>query len=901
MQKYSDGELQKLQAEGLLAERRHGAAAAGNYRAELPTLKQAITRLARDTLLRRGQAPDLIERLLPPPAPPPARRGMPTTGAVNIFALLIDFSDHEHELTREHIDKQLFGSPTNGFPYESLVHYYDRASYGKLMLSGTTFAWHRATISRAKVKTTDEGREALIREALNQLEDNGEDFTVYDADGDGVIDYFLVFWSGPTTGWRTFWWGQTCRFSDHTFKIGGCRLGKYSWQPEEKEVGKGFNVRTPIHETGHALGLPDLYDYEEDEGPKGGVGNIDMMDNSRYDFNCFSKWLLGWLEPVVVSSGSQTLTLSSSSDTDASSCVAIWPGLEQGDIFSEMFMVELRRRTQNDKHFPAAGLLVWHIDARLDEAGEGFAYDNSYTSHKLVRLMEADGREHIEAGGDADTADSYKVGTTIAAWTWPSSAWYSGKPSGVVVAPRKLNSSGDGIELRVRVEDLDKYVDGRVFDWRYYLERYPDLPEHGVNTRAEAERHWMSYGLREGRQGHLHFQVREYLSMYGDLEAAFGDDRGLAIEHYLLHGLQEGRVGVFALDGRVFDWQFYLNRYEDLRAHGVTGEAAAQLHWLTYGVKEGRQGHASFQASQYLALYSDLRANLGDDPWRAIEHYQTNGLAEGRVGVFALDPGVFDWSFYLQIHPDLPANGIDNEASARTHWLTFGIKEGRRASASFLAKRYLSLYQDLQTVFGGDLEASIRHYVEFGIGEGRGDALNTNVFDWQFYLGRYPDLPANGVSDETGAVGHWLRFGVREGRQGHREFDPRQYLAMYSDLRSAFGEDYGAAIEHYCTFGIAEGRAGVWPLEGRIFDWQYYLQRYEDLRQHGIRTAAGARTHWLTYGVDEGRVASTTFNSPWYLAHNVDVRAAVGARNYLGAIQHWLLHGIAEHRPGAPA
>ena len=57
-----------------------------------------------------------------------------------------------------------------------------------------------------------------------------------------------------------------------------------------------------IHETGHALGLPDLYDPEETNGigPKGGVGGLDMMDMNSGDLNGYFKFLLGWNRPTVV-------------------------------------------------------------------------------------------------------------------------------------------------------------------------------------------------------------------------------------------------------------------------------------------------------------------------------------------------------------------------------------------------------------------------------------------------------------------------------------------------------------------------------------------------------------------------------------------------------------------------
>ena len=39
------------------------------------------------------------------------------------------------------------------------------------------------------------------------------------------------------------------------------------------------------------------------------------------------------------------------------------------------------------------------------------------------------------------------------------------------------------------------------FDWKLYLERYPDLRAAGINTQEDAVGHWLEYGRAEGRWG----------------------------------------------------------------------------------------------------------------------------------------------------------------------------------------------------------------------------------------------------------------------------------------------------------------------------------------------------------------------------------------------------------------
>ena len=100
-----------------------------------------------------------------------------------------------------------------------------------------------------------------------------------------------------------------------------------------------------IHETGHALGLPDLYDYDTNP-PRGGVGHLDMMDSNWGDHNCFSKWLLDWITPIVISCNTGEVILNASGTSK--DAVLIWPNVGLDDIFSEFFMVQNRHRAGND-------------------------------------------------------------------------------------------------------------------------------------------------------------------------------------------------------------------------------------------------------------------------------------------------------------------------------------------------------------------------------------------------------------------------------------------------------------------------------------------------------------------------------------------------------------------------
>ncbi len=370
--------------------------------------------------------------------------GLPSIGTVQMFALLIEFADDPHTTPATAVDTQLFGPGFfANFPYESLHAFYDRSSYGQLDIQGATLGWYATAYPRAQVAETTAGREALIWEAITHFDAEGHDFSVYDNDGDGQIDNFLVFWTGPIGEWAEFWWGYNTHYQDSSKTVDGVRLGNYSWQWEAPQ-GSTFTPRVVIHETGHALGLPDYYDYDEAVGPGGGVGGLDQMDGNWGDHNCFSKYMLGWLEPTVVNAGRVAVTLAPASGEPEAAIVMNGAPAEP---FGEYFMVQHRSREGNDAELPADGVLIWHVESTLGEFGR-FAFNNSYTDHKLLRLMEADGLEEIEQLlGSADAGDFYSTGDELSSDTSPSSNRYDGAPTNVTLS--ELVSSANGASMTV--------------------------------------------------------------------------------------------------------------------------------------------------------------------------------------------------------------------------------------------------------------------------------------------------------------------------------------------------------------------------------------------------------------------------------------------------------------------
>jgi M6 family metalloprotease-like protein len=272
-------QIERSRRDGTLAARIAQAKSYGNYKIapRLAARMREKLRLAASAAgLAKGTKSGAVDRIM---APPPAWVGLPTKGTVKVLALLIAFSDYPPTTPAETFASRLFGDGQGGPPFDSLRNFYRRSSYNQLEIQGNVLGWYTTPYARSTVVETDAGRESLIKEALTFYNQQGHDFSQYDNDGDGVIDYFCVFWTGPHGEWASFWWGYETGFYDSSFRLDGKRLSNYSWQWELYGYPNGtFDPTTIIHETGHALGVPDYYDYDDSVGPGGGVGGLDIMD-----------------------------------------------------------------------------------------------------------------------------------------------------------------------------------------------------------------------------------------------------------------------------------------------------------------------------------------------------------------------------------------------------------------------------------------------------------------------------------------------------------------------------------------------------------------------------------------------------------------------------------------------
>ncbi len=324
------------------------------------------------------------------------RDGIPylnSVGNPKILVLPISIKGYERNATSSNLERIKKAFKGQNDVWQSVESYYNISSFGKLNLDITVAgSWYQSNKTPAEIDQGDtetEGVETLINEAVAWYKQkNSTNGLEFDSDEDGYIDAVWCVYSCPnytkdaslssytTTCWAYTYWADN-EANEKSPSVGTFGWASYDFMDEGYGSSKS-DAHTFIHETGHMMGLDDYYDYNVASATDGSspMGYIDMMDANIIDHNVYSKWVLGWVTPFVVT-GTGTITISPSSTTGECLVIPTSKGW-QGSPFEEYIMLELYTpdnlnkkdsASQYTKSTPQAftvnGVRIYHVDSRL--------------------------------------------------------------------------------------------------------------------------------------------------------------------------------------------------------------------------------------------------------------------------------------------------------------------------------------------------------------------------------------------------------------------------------------------------------------------------------------------------------------------------------------------------------
>lgn len=329
------------------------------------------------------------------------RSNYPTIGKGNrSLVVLVEFDDVKFTVDnpKEYFTRQLNEPGFSDYGGQgSALDYYLAASNG--LYAPQFDVYGPVKVSREVSYFDGMGNSAmslLIKESLTTLHDSGEvDFSNYDLDNDGVIDTVFFYYAGygkADSDTQTIWPHQfDYRYlssfgASNSLRLDGKSVGPYACANELKGINPNTGkqpwkdgsepwvdgIGAFVHEYGHVLGLPDLYDTNPTEGVEVITpGDWSVMCSGSYNFNgcvpplysAYEQWLCRWLEFTDAKDGTH-YDVPALGKSDKPSAVRILiPASENGSMFQpEYFVIESRDNSGWDACFPNSGLMVWRIN-----------------------------------------------------------------------------------------------------------------------------------------------------------------------------------------------------------------------------------------------------------------------------------------------------------------------------------------------------------------------------------------------------------------------------------------------------------------------------------------------------------------------------------------------------------
>lgn len=324
----------------------------------------------------------------------------PATGKLRTLVVPIVWNDHK-DLANEHtleILRQSLGRVQNAdgsvADYTassdySLSSYFDMASYGKLQVESYISDWyyHSYTFSAAKnMILAAEEANAIVQDIMARNPQT--DWKQFDADHDGWLDAVVFINTGAPNGLYEI-------FSNSgAFHSAG-------YLPQKQEEGPAVNAftsislgflhrnitqstqgalsaRVLIHEFSHGLGVEDYYD--KTASGIDAVGRYDMQSQNVGDWNVYSKFAAGWVEPTVISdalfANGNSVELTLRSFAKYGDCILIPAAGESfdGSPFGEYLLVDFYtndgvHRYDSAKYGlnDAEGVRIYHVNAKQME------------------------------------------------------------------------------------------------------------------------------------------------------------------------------------------------------------------------------------------------------------------------------------------------------------------------------------------------------------------------------------------------------------------------------------------------------------------------------------------------------------------------------------------------------
>ena len=325
--------------------------------------------------------------------------------------------------------------PSEGY---SLSAYYDIASHGKHHIESYITDWVDAPYTfeeKREANPVDDDMADKIITIVRTMYPN-MDWSRFDRNSDGILDSVIFISASGDQELAMFSYGGAAHHSrGYTDDHAGT-----PYNPNMKDfisIGTGMldSKNVVIHEYAHSFGIIDYYDvtYSGIDA----VGGYDMQSQSVGDWNAYSKYAVGWIEPEVVtgleSGESVDITVGVMGETGDAIVIPAAESEFDGP-FGEYIMVDLFADSGINKYDAeyyglagVTGVRIYHVNANMEHRTLTNMYYDEFdigTVH-YANDEKPSGLYHIELlqkGGDNTFTDLSGTITNVS----PADFFYEG-------------------------------------------------------------------------------------------------------------------------------------------------------------------------------------------------------------------------------------------------------------------------------------------------------------------------------------------------------------------------------------------------------------------------------------------------------------------------------------------
>jgi len=257
----------------------------------------------------------------------------------------------------------------------------------------------------------DKNPEMMVKEACELADELGVDFSIYDNNNDGKVDFVYVIYAGygeADGGAANTVWPHSYHLSYAyiNLRLDGKQVDLYACGSELNFVSKKrAGISTFCHEFSHVLGLPDL--YATNNSTHKTSGEWDIMDYGTYNndgntppaYSAYERLFFGWAEPRVLNTYGEYAIKELQEFNDV--CVITESGEFNGSGNdpqpTTFYTLENRQKKDWDRFLSGHGLMITKIT---------YSY-NKWAQNTVNNTKSAMGIDIIEADGNTPTYSQY--------------------------------------------------------------------------------------------------------------------------------------------------------------------------------------------------------------------------------------------------------------------------------------------------------------------------------------------------------------------------------------------------------------------------------------------------------------------------------------------------------------